>query len=288
MREVVLAWRRVGAYAQIFGDPLPLRRVWEWLPWHRLSWPEFLVVWPALQRRWPLPLTERSVLPIWAVQSLTRLLDVLPCIPGIHSVWLTGSVAAGSVRRADIDIFVIAHPERLWLTRALLGGVSWLLGRYRTHDERGVAVGKWCLNLWLEPSRMDLSGQASLYLARECVQALPLYESARGNAAAFLAANSWVAAWLPNGYEAAYWRAQRVSGRRPWLPSLLPTTVMQKLNVLAYRTQQRVMRAHHTREIVGFNHAFFHPRATKTEIYDQYETICTSQDIPPWQELHVS
>lgn len=76
-----------------------------------------------------------------------KLIKILKYVPYIRSIILSGSTAAmyGDVK-GDIDFFVITKPNRIWLARLFLSGVTQILG-VRRHGDK--ITDRICLNHYL-------------------------------------------------------------------------------------------------------------------------------------------
>jgi predicted nucleotidyltransferase len=122
-----------------------------------------------------------------------RVARVVQHAPFVRGLLLTGSAAAGEAGRgADPDVLVLVAPGRLGTAFALLGTLARLTG--------GRAL---CPNHYRSIDHPAIE-ERDLYVAREFAQAWPL----SGEAATFLAANTWTRGLLPNA-------APRRGGVRP-------------------------------------------------------------------------
>ena len=196
---------------------------------------------------------RRDSLAASAVPQLMRartLAARLGHVPGVHAVYLTGSLAVKNAPAgSDIDFMVITVPHRLWTTRLLLTAYCSLFGLRRTPHSQNNS-GKLCLNLFLSPLSYLLSpNQRSLYTAYELVQALPLYDPHHTHPK-LLAVNSWIHDYLPN-----FPMNTRVKPSSSKLEHWKTGTLENFL----YHLQLRYMRPRITREIITPHSAFFHP-----------------------------
>ena len=109
-------------------------------------------------------------------------------LPFVRMVAVIGSLTMDNVRspRDDIDLFVVTAEGRVWLTRALVIVVVRLAVLARLDL---------CPNYLLSTRRLAMSAD-DLFTARELSQMIPLY--GRGTFADLLAANRWLALYLPN------------------------------------------------------------------------------------------
>lgn len=108
-------------------------------------------------------------------------------LPFVRLVAVTGALAMNNARPGDdIDLFILVQPGRLWLCRLLVLGVVKLAAR------RGYEL---CPNFLLSTDHLRLS-ERNLFTAHEVAQMVPLEPTPWFGA--FLQANGWVRAFLPN------------------------------------------------------------------------------------------
>ena len=95
----------------------------------------------------------------------------------------------------DIDVFIVAEKNLVWLTRLLVGLELVLLGSYRSKNSRQ-NQDKICLNFLLGEERLALDNH-DLFTAHEVAQVMPIFQ--RDNTyEKFLIANGWLRKILPN------------------------------------------------------------------------------------------
>lgn len=118
-------------------------------------------------------------------RTLARLVAHLPFV---RMVAMIGSLTMDNPRAADddIDLFIVTAPGRVWLTRALVILLV-RLAALRGHDL--------CPNYLLSTRRLTIPGN-DIFTAHELAQLLPLH--GRETFQALLAANRWLADYLPN------------------------------------------------------------------------------------------
>ena len=108
-------------------------------------------------------------------------------LPLVRLVGVTGALAMSNAeRRADIDLFVLTHPGRLWLCRLLV------LAVVRLAALRGDTL---CPNFLLSTAALSLS-ECNLFTAHEITQMVPLRPTKWY--ARFMDANRWTFDFLPN------------------------------------------------------------------------------------------
>lgn len=120
-------------------------------------------------------------------QSARRYTRLIRCLPFIHMVAITGTLAAQSAEAPDdIDLFLITTPGRVWLARALTVVVVRLAALF------GVTL---CPNYLIATDALELADH-NLYSARELVQMQPLYGAAWYRQ--LRRCNRWTLDYLPN------------------------------------------------------------------------------------------
>jgi predicted nucleotidyltransferase len=277
---------RVLAYAQVFRSGVVRAEVARYQLGTSFSFRELDAAGTSLRGRAVLKIhsvsSKKEAARKW--RSVKEAIRFFRRFPGIRSVWVTGSVAVGNIHpEDDIDLMLVTDSGRLWWTRLFAESLDLLLNRphrIRRRGEQDSAVAdKWCCNLWLETTALELPpDQRSLYSAREVIQAVPVWQKYPGDAMRFLEANSWVRSWFPVGYARALERARSVRSSRlqTTQPSVWSDVVgrfSSLLNMLAFRIQQRRMRSYQQHEIITDKTAFFHPEERANQIQREYERI---------------
>ena len=108
-------------------------------------------------------------------------------LPLVRFVGVTGALAMSNAERgADIDLFVLTHPGRLWLCRLLV------LAVVRVAALRGHTL---CPNFLLSTDQLALR-ERNVFTAHEITQMVPLRPTE--HYARFMDANRWASDFLPN------------------------------------------------------------------------------------------
>jgi hypothetical protein len=108
-------------------------------------------------------------------------------LPLVRFVGVTGALAMSNAERhADIDMFILTHPGRVWLCRLLVLAVV-RLAALRGH--------RLCPNFMLSTAALELR-ERNLFTAHEIMQMVPV--RATEWYARFLDANRWALDYLPN------------------------------------------------------------------------------------------
>ena len=157
-------------------------------------------------------------------------------LPLVRFVGVTGALAMSNAERnADIDLFVLTHPGRLWLCRLLV------LGVVRFAALRGHRL---CPNFLLSTAALSLREQ-NLFTAHEIAQMVPL--RATEWYARFMDANTWAFAFLPNATTVE--RPARSDGIKTGLATrLLSTGIFAPLERWEMRRKMRRLTARAARE----------------------------------------
>lgn len=194
--------------------------------------------------------------------SLRPFIRLLSFVPTVSLVALTGSVAANGAKPSDdIDLLIVARPYTLWLTRPLIILFTKLFFRYRSHSSRRIR-DTLCLNLWLDETALSIPpSKRSLYTAHEILQSRPLFDRHRTRTR-FLAANSWVAAFLPHAYPTDL-IASAVADTKAGMSYDFIFWVFILPDLCLYLLQSLYMSRRRTRETVTLHSAYFHPRDTQ-------------------------
>jgi hypothetical protein len=276
---------RTLAYAAVFGRGLTLRQLSRFLiSSHHYTTGSVRMLW----ERWRAAgLVQTSTIPPqmphWRKTFAIR--DLALFVPWVQSVWVTGSLAAGTAQvDDDIDFLVITDANRLWLSRIFLVGLSVLFGRARTrYMPENHVRDRWCFNMWLEPDLMAMPIHLqNLYTAREVVQAVPIYVRPGVGASDFLQRNIWAQKFFSRGWQMAYTKAAGWNDSSRRKVARESFRLLDIFNDLAWKWQKRRMGLVQSREVVEKNQAFFHPRDTRTSVKQEYERICTLLELKPY------
>lgn len=203
-----------------------------------------------------------------------RFVNQVKFIPFVQAIFVTGSLAMrNSTEHQDIDFMIVTQKGTLWLCRPLVMLIAGINGK-RRHFQ-GKEDRKWCLNLWIDTSAMQIPAERrSVYVAYEVIQAKPVFE--RNNTVElFYKQNRWIKEYLPNwsSLSVKKTKGKKKKGRggvgtgigqvisATWAP------LFSAANFAAYFLQKTYMQKHRTSERIGVNFAFFHPRNTEQMIF---------------------
>lgn len=189
-----------------------------------------------------------------------RAARALSIIPTIELVGVSGALAMGNAKdEDDIDLFIIASVDCLWITRL----VSLLLLKFlhipvRRFGDANVK-NKLCLNLWLDKKNLGFSDKQEIYTAHEVLQMKVLFDRG-GIGRKFLEANNWVEQFFPVGFR----KALSVSEGRKWTVDVRKPTDFLVVFMRIFEAPARIiqwlrMSKRRTREVVEKGRALFHP-----------------------------
>lgn len=218
-----------------------------------------------------------------------RVARLLRIIPTIQLVGITGGLAMNNASDDDdIDVFIVALPRTLWITRLLATILTDALG-VRRHPNDRMITNKICLNMFVTRDALAVpKNERDLFTAHEVLQMIPLWN--RNNIyQQFLQANRWVKTFLPNGwkqrFQAPSTKLQIISkskiqyfifryclGFVIW--SLKFTEVPARVIQLWY------MRKRHSTEVVSDKVIRFHPRDARVWIRNELTRRLTRFNIP--------
>jgi len=135
---------------------------------------------------------EQHARKIWPKAKI--LAAVLATMPFVRMVGVTGSLAANNpYEPVDIDFLIIIENGKMWRVRAL--------SRLLQLIDRKFIWRVLCVNYFLTPKALQLKDRR-LYVAQELFQMVPLF--GRKEYQAFILANDWALAFLPNAAKACH------------------------------------------------------------------------------------
>ncbi|MDP3964681.1 MAG: hypothetical protein Q8Q20_03440 [bacterium] len=132
-------------------------------------------------------------------RKLMRFTQRLRRLPFVRMIAVCNSLAYSNSREdADIDLFIITQPARIWTTRMYLTGYLKLFGERPTGAHTRDTL---CASFYIAADRLDLSPlrvtNPDIYLAHWVTQVWPLYDP-EGLYNKFWESNIWVREMFPN------------------------------------------------------------------------------------------
>ncbi len=123
------------------------------------------------------------------LNKASRYIKVIRWFPFVRSIAISGSLSKYYADEdADIDYFIIAAPNRLWISRTLLHfykKLTFLRGNEHYY----------CMNYFIDESSLEID-QKNIYSAIETVTLIPVYNS--NIIIKLKKENRWVLKYLPN------------------------------------------------------------------------------------------
>ncbi len=187
-----------------------------------------------------------------------KILRDLEKIPWIKMIALTGPLAAYNPgKKGDIDIFVIAKKNRLWLTRAFIVFYLKASKNYRTDKDPNNKV---CPNLLISEENLEWKkDKRNLFIASEIVRMQPILNKSN-TYERFLEANRWIQNFFPN------FKFTKVDFRPKFNPSLL-----NLLEKWAFRLQKGYMQKKITSEKVTPSKIHFNKNDISSDIMQRFK-----------------
>ncbi len=137
--------------------------------------------------------TERKLI------KARRAVKLIRSVPFLRAVFVCNSVGARMARpESDIDFFIVAEKNRIWIVRFFTNVILRLFGMrtYGSHQANRV-----CLSFYVDVAHLDLTPwravDEDIHFAYWMHQMIPLYDP-ENYYEKFLKANTWVEKFLPN------------------------------------------------------------------------------------------
>jgi hypothetical protein len=142
---------------------------------------------------------ERYSLAEWKYRRARQAAGLLRWLPFVRMVAVCNNLAFNNSRSsADIDLFIIIRPGRMWLTRFLITLVTHL-AKMRRHGNK--ITDRICLSFYATERALDmrplLLRPADPYFMYWLAQLVPIYDRYQ-TYVALRQANNWLAEHLPN------------------------------------------------------------------------------------------
>lgn len=191
-------------------------------------------------------------------------------IPTVLLIGISGNLSMMAASYAnDIDFFVVAQKNKVWLTRLLLILYLKILRKHRRRGDKNFC-DKVCLNMIIGENKLALSKNfRNLYTAHEIAQLKPILE--RNNTYnKFIKANRWMERYLPNVIEES--KHQKVENAKKFIWENLLEKILSFsiFEVIAREFQVFLMKKNITREIIEKDFIALHPKDYKSIILSKY------------------
>lgn len=129
-----------------------------------------------------------------------RVVSLFKLLPTVRFVALSNLIGRHNLRDgSDIDIFIIAKKNRIWITRLFCAGLMKILGKRPTPENK---KDKICLSFYIDDAHLDLNslttGVDDYYFHFWLASLYPLHDAGTYYHKLMLA-NSWLKTYLPNG-----------------------------------------------------------------------------------------
>lgn len=205
------------------------------------------------------------------IHAIKKSISLLSLIPTVVFIGVSGSVAMRNCKKEDdIDLFIIARKNTVWLSRLCILFLLQLTGKRRKrHDTTG--MNQLCVNMLMSEHALTLSvSRHSLYTAHEVVRMMPVFE--RDDIyRRFLSANSWVKQYMPNSIGIKKLRNKEIEERKPQLLNYFITPLLSFFEPLAKWLQLWYMRGHRTTEEISDTLLAFHPKDLRPRVVQALE-----------------
>lgn len=202
------------------------------------------------------------------IEKTQQNLSVLKKVPWIKLVAVTGSVAAHNAdKESDIDVFVIAQKNRLWLTRFF---TFLLLKAVNLYPNKDGETGKICANLYLDEENLVWpKDKRSVYIAHDIAMMQPIIH--RDNVYfRFLQANKWINDFLPN------YKFEQVERTTPWVKG--NSVLVNLVENLVMHIQLMYMKRHQTTEVAKKHIIHFNKNDNAPRILNEFSDLVAKLD----------
>ncbi len=294
MEQLQKAIIKTIAYYDIFDYPLTITEIWKWLFVDREAAGRFaditlVDVWQAVDRLvasgrlvqqrgyYHFPGREdcaklrqqRYRLAERKYFRAIRVIRWLRYVPFIRMIGICNTLAYSNSRdEADIDLFIITEPGRIWQVRWWVAGLLKLFGLRPSSRQTKNTI---CPSFFVDTKHMDLQSLTipnDIYLPYWVAQVYPVYDE--GVYQSFVAANEWVRRQLPYWHKTAPVPRRMVSQpgilRRAIeaVASLLPEHLYRKMQMNIMPEDLRSMANHDSRVVITDYILKFHHNDRRT------------------------
>lgn len=209
---------------------------------------------------------KREKISLIKLKKAKEIIKKLFYIPTIELIGISGNLSLkNSEKKDDIDLFIVAKKNTIWLTRILIIVVLLFLKVYRKRGNRNIK-DKICTNMFLDAGHLRFSKKRqNLFIAHELMQFLPIAE--RGNVyTKLIKSNKWILNYLSNSFS----KMQHciIKNRKN---SRKTGVVLRSINYIVKIPQIMYMKNHITTEEISDTILAFHPRDHRNYILKKYK-----------------
>lgn len=280
-------------YADIFGYPLTIRELSQWIPSNKKIsasaiqqhvrmlirakkigyTPPFLYI--AGHKKTIQLRIERLAASTAKWKRIRILVKILTTIPTICLVGVTGGLAVNNAdNEDDIDLLIIAKHNTLWITRFISTILIELFSK-RRHPLDMQVKNAVCLNMFLTDRSLQIAKtEQGWYTAHEVLQMVPLWDR-HHMYTKYLRANMWTRQWFATRYDVQKQRQ---------VPSYNTRNYHIKWYQIVERPMKRIqlwyMRKRRTSEIVSDTIIRFHPNDARIWIRKSFTAVLQRHKVP--------
>jgi len=196
----------------------------------------------------------------------------LSFLPTIQFIGISGALSLGNATKEDdIDLFVIASKNRLWLTRLSIIIFLLLRGSYRKRNDQEVS-DKMCLNMLIDETALAFPKiRHNLYTAHEIVQLMPIFDR-NDMYKKFINANEWIKDYLPNAFSRGTKRNYTRNNAESIISVVMRSVQRSSaLENLAKAIQLWFIKKHITNETITDSLLAFHPNDYTKKVLKEYK-----------------
>ncbi len=199
---------------------------------------------------------KQSLEKIKIAKNIARKLSL---IPTIKLIGISGNLSLKNAdEEDDIDFFIIAKKNTVWITRFFTILILKLLGKHRKRKDKNVK-NKICLNMFLDEGHIKF--KKNIYLAHEIIQLLPILNK-DNTYQKFLNKNIWVFNYMPNSMKIIERNYPNIDTKK---------SLFRYLDYLFMVPQLFYMKRHITSEKISNESLFFHPFDHQKRILREYK-----------------
>lgn len=209
---------------------------------------------------------KRTKISLLKLEKAKKIIRKLSLIPTIRFIGISGNLAVKNAdKEDDIDLFIVAQKNTIWITRFAVALILKLLGAYRRREDK-IVKDKICANMFLDENNLSFSkDRRDLFTAHELMQLVPMLDR-EGTYKKLLFINKWIVKFLPNFYRETLNIGTNVAKEDKVFEKLLAV-----VNHIVKFPQILYMKGYITNEEISDRILAFHPQSHKKFVLKQYE-----------------